>query len=328
MMASGQGLRLMVGAFMGKPWLWGRARTYENSLHGFKAFAFGVNADLELRAGAAQQQRLYFDEDGRLRELGFRHHQFAATHYVQVALQVFQLQLDRNVARSLVDNLQQIEVFDLPVRHLLEERAWGPKESGFDLGARDDEEEEQSDQRRQHAQIKLHARGESEGFAFLNAVERGETNQPARAVDLLHHGVAGVDAGGAVDAFHLRAISDVDASRTHGDALAAVNAIAQAGGLTLLGRFAAMEWTALLAAFEIVSHDHRVFVPHRRLQATVGADERASLFTEAREDRVEQQREQSHERQPDEMVQRVIRNEVDESVAADDVAQERVPDQE
>src|SRR6266542_4953243 len=145
MMASGQGLRLMVGAFMGKPWLWGRARTYENSLHGFKAFAFGVNADLELGAGAAQQQRLHFDEDRRLRELGLGHYQLAATHQPQVALQIFQLQLHRNVARGLVDHFQQIEVFDLAVRHLLKERAWGTKERGFDFRTREDEEEEQSD---------------------------------------------------------------------------------------------------------------------------------------------------------------------------------------
>ena len=63
-----------------------------------------------------------------------------------------------------------------------------------------------------------------------------------------------------------------------------------------------MQLAALFAAFVIVGDDDRVFIEQRGLKPAVGTDERAGLLAEAREDGVEQQREQDHERQPGEMM--------------------------
>src|SRR5690606_22263756 len=59
----------------------------------------------------------------------------------------------------------------------------------------------------------------------------GVVNEPARAADLVHHGVAGVDAQGAGDAFQLRAVADIDAGRAHGNAGVAVNAVTNLAAL-------------------------------------------------------------------------------------------------
>ena len=61
-------------------------------------------------------------------------------------------------------------------------------------------------------------------------------DEPDRPADLRHHGVAGVDAQAALDAVHLQPVTDVDAGRAGGDALAAVDAVA--GGRPLARRAA------------------------------------------------------------------------------------------
>src|SRR5208282_6859519 len=63
-------------------------------------------------------------------------------------------------------------------------------------------------------------------------------DQAGFPADLLHHGIAGIDAQAALDAFELRAVADVDAGRTDRDALITIDAVAdmlaestQLGGL-------------------------------------------------------------------------------------------------
>ena len=51
-------------------------------------------------------------------------------------------------------------------------------------------------------------------------------DQADRSIHLGHDGVAGVDAEPTLDAAWLKAVADVDAGGTHGDALVAVDAIA------------------------------------------------------------------------------------------------------
>ncbi len=66
---------------------------------------------------------------------------------------------------------------------------------------------------------------------MLHAVLRRVTDQSARVAELVHHVVAGVDAGGAADALDLQAVADVDAGGADLHALLAVDAVAQALGL-------------------------------------------------------------------------------------------------
>lgn len=89
-----------------------------------------------------------------------------------------------------------------------------------------------------------------------------------------------------------------------------------------------MQRGAGFAAFVVIGDDHGVFVEHGGLEAAVGADEGAGLFAEAREDRVEHEGEEDHEREADDVLARVVADDAEELVAADDVAQEGVADDE
>ncbi len=69
---------------------------------------------------------------------------------------------------------------------------------------------------RQHHPIGRQARREAQRLAALDAVERGITDEAALACPLVHHGVARVHARGAMNAFHLRAVADVNARGADG----------------------------------------------------------------------------------------------------------------
>src|SRR5690606_26377340 len=98
-----------------------------------------------------------------------------------------------------------------------------------------------------------------------------DRDQSPRAPDLVHDGIARVDAQAAAYAFELLAVADVDSGRTDRHALAAVHAVAAAfpalPGLVLAAR---------LATPALVRDDQRVLVEHRRLEARprahIGAD--------------------------------------------------------
>ncbi len=128
--------------------------------------------------------------------------------------------------------------------------------------------------------------------------------------------------------FHLHAVADVYARRTDGDTLVTINAIPVTSGNPLHERFVPLQLAALLAAFVVVGHHHRVFVEHRGLQPAVRTDVRTRLLAKAREDGEEQQREQHHERQAGDVMARIIGDDRDERVAADDVGEQRVADNE
>src|SRR5262249_8686531 len=132
--------------------------------------------------------------------------------------------------------------------------------------------------------------GEVLFLSTFDMVERGEPDEAAGPVHLVHNGIAGVNACRAVHTLHLCAITDVDASGTDGDALMAVNAIAQADGLTRFDGLAATERGAFVAALKVVGDQHGILIEHRRLQAAVRTDEGTRLFSEAGKDGIENQR--------------------------------------
>ena len=158
----------------------------------------------------------------------------------------------------------------------------GAQQGGAHFRAGGDEEEKERDQRGRKARVEFHAHGEVLAFAALDVVERGEADEAARTPDLVHDGVAGVDAGGAVHAFHLCAVANVDAGGTDGDTLAASDAVTEARGGALDLGLAAVKRGAFLAAFVVVGHDHGILVEHGGLEAAIGTDEGAGLHPEAR----------------------------------------------
>ena len=104
---------------------------------------------------------------------------------------------------------------------------------------------------------------------------RGVADQAARRADLVHHVIAGVDAGRAGNAFVLQAVADVDAGRAHLHAQRAVDAVARA-----LGRALTMPRGARRAAHrvDVVGNDQRVLIEHRALEARVRTHVLADLF--------------------------------------------------
>lgn len=110
---------------------------------------------------------------------------------------------------------------------------------------------------------------------LLDGVFRGIADQAPGVFHLVHHLVAGIDTGGAADAFVLQAVPDVDAGGTHLDADAAIDAIAQALFLGIGAFFAGAPGIAPLG---VVGDDQGVRIEHDKLEAGVGADVLAHLL--------------------------------------------------
>ena len=108
-------------------------------------------------------------------------------------------------------------------------------------------------------------------FAVLQC---GVVDQSAWAADVRHHPVAGVDAQRAGDAADLRTFADVDPCGTDGDALQAVDAVAELAGVPL----GLLDAAARFAAPVLVGDQQRLLVHHRGLDAGPGAHVDAHLF--------------------------------------------------
>ena len=100
-------------------------------------------------------------------------------------------------------------------------------------------------------------------------------DQAARIAHLVHHLIAGIDAGGTADALVLQSIANVDVGRADLDADAAVDTGTLARRLVVL--FLGTR-AARFAALGIIGHDQRVMVEHRALETGVGTHVLADLF--------------------------------------------------
>ena len=102
----------------------------------------------------------------------------------------------------------------MAVGHLLKQGSRRAQQRGFHFAAGGNHHRQQTAQQREHHPVTEEARSEAQALASFNAVERGIANQTARHANLGHNVIAGVHAGGAMDAFHLGAIANVDAGGT------------------------------------------------------------------------------------------------------------------
>src|ERR1051326_3873296 len=270
------------------------ARPGEDSIDRLYSPAAGIDADFQRCVGPIQRGGRELNEQRGGEEPFPGDDQVPVPHHLEFAVDIFQLQLDGHGAGGLVDQLERVDVLDVAVVDLLEEGAGGAEEGGFDAGSGEDQEGEQDGEGAEDGGITGEARGEPEAVAPLYAVGGRVTNEAAGPAEPVHHGVAGVDAGGAMDAFHLGAVADVDAGGAHGDALAAADAVAEAFGAALFGRLAAAPGAAFLATFMVVGDHEGIFIEHDGLETAVGTDEGAGLFAEAGKDGVEDQGEQDH----------------------------------
>src|SRR5690606_17804461 len=102
------------------------------------------------------------------------------------------------------------------------------------------------------------------GFAGglpLGIVEGDVVDQAAWPADFRHHPVAGVDAQRARDTADLGTFANIDPGRADGDALHAVDAVAEVFGILLRLLDASTRFTAPV----LVSDGQRFLVHHRRL---------------------------------------------------------------
>ena len=88
-----------------------------------------------------------------------------------------------------------------------------------------------------------------QSLAALDPVERRVANEPARVADFVHDIITSIDARGAVYAFHLGSITDVDTGRTNAHALEAINAIAQTFTAAMVGLLATVQVSAVATLF-------------------------------------------------------------------------------
>ena len=114
----------------------------------------------------------------------------------------------------------------MAVRHLLEESALGTEERGFNIGAREDEERPKGDESHEHTSVNSEAKRVAQRLALFDSVQGGVADEAAGSANFVHDRVASINAGGAMDAFHLGAVANINASGTNGRALAAINAVA------------------------------------------------------------------------------------------------------
>src|SRR5216684_3069340 len=102
-------------------------------------------------------------------------------------------------------------------------------------------------------------------------------DQAGFPADLLHDGIAGIDAQAALDAVELRAVTDIDPGRADGNALIAIDAVAGGfAGCPQLVRL--LQRRALFAAVVFVGDVERPFVGERRLDARPRAHIDADLL--------------------------------------------------
>ena len=134
-----------------------------------------------------------------------------------------------------VHDLQPVDVLDLAAVDHARQRAAVAHHVDLERRAHARLASSADAQRQQHGAVDQHARPQHAAHTSGAASSRcasafcgGVADQAARIAHLVHHAVAGVDAGGAADALVLQALADVDAGRADLHAQRAVDAVAQA----------------------------------------------------------------------------------------------------
>ena len=213
-------------------------------------------------------------------DLGRLHHHLALGRDLEAG-QALDRDFERLHHLGRVHRLQAEHVLDPALLDHARERAAVTDHVDLERRAQVEADGDRDADRNQYAGVDQHARTQGTLDHLLvrpfvgHAVLGREPDQAARVIHLVHHVVAGIDAGAAADALVLQALADVDAGRTDLDAERAVDAGAQIERCRI-GRLLAR--TARLATRFVVGHDHGVAVEHRALEAGVGAHVLADLL--------------------------------------------------
>ena len=112
-------------------------------------------------------------------------------------------------------------------------------------------------------------------FSF-EGVLAAVSDESFRFFDTAHDIVASVDALGAMDAFHLQSVADIDTGGAYGGTVSAIDAVP----LGCCGAFAFVSW---FTSVNVVGNDEAFAIEHDGLEATVRASDHAELFSEEHE---------------------------------------------
>ena len=117
-------------------------------------------------------------------------------------------------------------------------------------------------------------------FLAFQRVLGGVANKSSGVAHFIHYAIAGIDTGGAGNAFVLQPVADIDAGRADLDTQLAVDTVTQArfSDLGMAERFLAV--AAGFAAGVVVRNDQRIAIEHHRLEASIGAHVNAHLLTQ------------------------------------------------
>ena len=91
-----------------------------------------------------------------------------------------------------------------------------------------------------------------------------------------HYVIASVDALGAMDAFHLQTVTDIDTGGADCGAMTTIDAVP-------LGCSGTFSFMSRFTSVDIVGNDEAFAIEHDGLEAAVGASDHAELFSEEHE---------------------------------------------
>ena len=148
-----------------------------------------------------------------------------ATGENDVAFRRLQANLERDIRLGLVDGFQGVDIADPSIGQLLRKRAGRSQQTDGHVRAGPDKNADENGQQDQQHGVDFQSGGHLQLLTLVDAVVRRVTNQSFGTTDLGHDHVAGVDAGGAVHAFHLGPVADVNAGGTDGNAQVAIDAV-------------------------------------------------------------------------------------------------------
>jgi len=228
------------------------------------------------------------------------------------------LQGNVEVVEGFIDHIYVVEVGNRVGADLLIQHAGGAQHGGLHIAAGDEQKGDHAGQQREHNGIGHNAGGDAEFQPLADVVERIVPDEFVGPVEPVHNAVAGIYAGGAVDAFQLRSVAYVDAGRAHIHTQLAIHAVALHRGAVFGGLAPGF------AALIVVGHHDGVFVEQYALQPAVRANHEADLLAHVGKHKEEHKGEHQHGDEAGEVAAQGLFHDVPQLINADDIGQEDI----
>src|SRR5690606_17634409 len=198
-------------------------------------------------------------------------------------------EFDGQVLLCFVDKLQTVQVADCPVVTQLVGAPFGPQQRSFHVASAEQQPTEYPKQHHEDGTVSHGPRVAGSGLLLSFYLTDGvESDQTGRLLYFFHDGVAGIDAGSAIDTFHLQAVTDVYTGGTNLHTQTAIDAIA----LMMSSRLFPV--AARFAPAVIISNRHALIIHQHTLKAPVGAYGCTDELTHIGENGIKSERKQRY----------------------------------